>query len=180
MKKLILSVFILTSFVLNAQTDKVVTSTVKKDVKISEKGVPYATKVKVVTEKTEENKFDPAQKHQLNQDRIPSPVSVTKTVMIDNDKDPFYEKSVKIKYYTYKGRKYSFNVEDNSVLIHYNLDDNDIVSARAFKSRNNRFYIINGAEFNGVGYFNTEGDFVIEYYNKVTNDTEIAVFEDIK
>ncbi|TYP99321.1 hypothetical protein C7447_102643 [Tenacibaculum adriaticum] len=180
MRNLILSAIMLSGTMLCAQTDKMVTTKVKKETNVSDNGVIYNTKVKVVTEKTKNTQFDPAQKHQLNQDRVASPVSVTKTVMIDNDMDPFYDKTTQIKYYNFKGKKYGFHVNKNSLLITYRVDNKDISSARAIKSKYNNYYVINGKDFNGVGYFNKDNDFVVEYYDQKTDDTEIAVFEDLK
>lgn len=181
MKNLILNILLIgTIAIVNAQTEVIKTSQVDKTPQVTENGVVYNTKVKVITEKTKETQFNPAQKHQLNQDRVPSPVTVEKTIMIDNDLDPFYDKKIKVKYFNYKGKKYSFFIDKNSLLVTYKINDADITATRAIKSRNNNYYIIKGNDFNGVGYFNKENDFVIEYYNETTDDTEIAVFENFK
>ena len=180
MKNLILSTIMLTGTILYAQTDKMITTKTNKKTEVTKNGVAYSTKVKVITEKSKNTQFDSNQKHQLNQNRVASPISVTKTVMIDNDMDPFYDKTTQIKYYNFKGKKYGFYVNKNSLLITYRLNNKDINSARAIKSKYNNYYVINGSDFNGVGYFNKDNDFVIEFYNKVTDDTEVAIFEDLK
>ena len=181
MKNLIIATLMLSGTVLFAQQeDKMVTTKVKKEVKVNDKGQLYTNKVMVKTEKTKKMKWNPNQKHQLNQARIETPVTVNKVVMIDNDMDPFYDKSTKVKYYKFNDMKYNFLVNKNSLVISYEKDNKKYNSARAIKSRYNRHYIVNGDDFNGIGYFNKDNDFVIEYYDKETEDTNIAVFEDFK
>ncbi|TCP28400.1 hypothetical protein EV195_101576 [Tenacibaculum skagerrakense] len=182
MKKIILTTLLISviSFVNAQKTDVIESTEVVENPEVSEDGTLYSTKVKVITRKAQKNKFDPKQKHQLNQDRVASPVSVDKIIMIDNDMDPFYDKTTIIKYYKYKGRKYNFQVEKNNLLISYSTNSNTVNSAKAYKSRNNRFYIVTGNDFNGVGYFNSNNDFVLEYYDKLKGDTEYAIFESFK
>lgn len=169
-----------TIITMNAQTEVIKTTEVKKAKKVNEKGEVYNTKVKVVTQKEKEMKFDPKQKHKLNQDVVESPITVDKTIMVDNDSDAFYDTKTKVKYFKYKGNKYDFLIDKNNLLITYKLDDKDITSARAIKSMNNNFYIVEGKEFNGVGYFNKYGDFIIEYRNNESKKVEYAVFETFK
>lgn len=181
MKKITLSILFLGAIVtVNAQSDVMKTSEVKKTVRVNEKGEAYETKVKVITEKTQRTQFDPNQKHQLNQDRIETPVTVERTIMIDNDMDPFYDKKTEIQYFNHNGKKYDFFIDNDNVLITYRIDDKKVNSAKAYKSKNNRFYIITGDEFNGIGYFNKSNDFVVEYYDNVSNDVGYAVFESIE
>lgn len=181
MKNLIVGLlFIFGITVANAQTEVIKTTEVKKNQKVNENGVAYNTKVKVITKKEKTTKFDPNQKHQLNQDVVESPITVEKTIMVDNDGDSFYDSKAKIKYFKYKGNKYDFLINKNDLLITYKLDDKDITSARAIKSINNNFYIVEGTDFNGVGYFNKYNDFIVEYKNKESNKLEYAVFETFK
>ena len=181
MKNLILGLMSIgTIITMNAQTEVIKTTEVKKAKKVNEKGKSYSTKVKVVTKKEKETKFDPKQKHKLNQDIVESPITVDKTIMVDNDSDVFYDSKAKVKYFKYKGNKYDFLIDKNNLLITYKLDDKAITSARAIKSINNNFYIVEGKDFNGVGYFNKYGDFIIEYKNKESDKLEYTVFETFK
>lgn len=181
MRNLILGLMSIGTIVtMNAQTEVIKTTEVKKAKKVNEKGEVYNTKVKVITKKEKETKFDPKQKHKLNQDVVESPIIVDKIIMVDNDSDAFYDTKTKVKYFKYKGNKYDFLIDKNDLLITYKLDDKDITSARAIKSMNNNFYIVEGKEFNGVGYFNKYGDFIIEYRNNESKKVEYAVFEIFK
>lgn len=181
MKNLIVALLLTGGIItVNAQTEVIKTTEVKKAVKVNKKGEKYDTKVKVVTKKEKKTKFDPNQKHKLNQDVVDSPITVDKTIMVDNDSDTFYDSEAKVKYFKYKGNKYDFLIDQNDLLITYKLNDEDITSARAIKSMNNDFYVIEGKDFNGVGYFNKYGDFIIEYKNKESNKLEHAIFETFK
>ncbi|MDY0779530.1 hypothetical protein [Tenacibaculum sp. IB213877] len=183
MKKLMFSILFLGSIALvNAQTEVIKTTEVKSKPEVTENGVVYNTKVKVVTEKTKNTMFDPAQKHKLNQDLVETPVAVTKTVMVDNDVDPFYDEKTKVVYYTLNGKKYGFYVDDNrkDFKISYTMNEKDINSARAMRSQNKNYYLVKGSEFNGVGYFDTNSNFVIEYYDEKSNTLEVAVFDTFK
>ncbi len=164
----------------NSQTEVVKTTKVEKSQKVDKNGVKYDTKVKVVTEKSQKAKFDPNQKNKLNQKIVDSPITVSKTIMVDNDKDPFYDTKTKVIYFKYKDVKYDFLINQNDLLITYKLDDKNITSAKALKSINNNFYIVEGNDFNGVGYFNNHGDFIIEYKNKKSDKLEYAIFETFK
>ncbi|MFD0964742.1 hypothetical protein [Pseudofulvibacter geojedonensis] len=178
MKNLIIGLLSIgTVMSINAQTEIMKTSEVKKTQKVTNQGVSYNTKVKVITKKTKEKKLDPNQKHLLNQNLVGTPVTVEKTIMIDNDLDPLYDTKTKVKYFKYKGVKYDFLFNEENVLITYTLNDKTITSARMVKSVNNNFYFVEGKDFNGVGYYNKEGDFVIEYNNNISNKSEQVVFE---
>ncbi|WNW02588.1 hypothetical protein RRF68_03930 [Tenacibaculum sp. HL-MS23] len=164
----------------NSQTEVVKTTKVEKSQKVGKDGVKYDTKVKVVTEKSQKTKFDPNQKNKLNQKTVDSPITISKTIMVDNDKDPFYDTKTKVIYFKYKDVKYDFLINQDDLLITYKLKDKNITSAKALKSINNNFYIVEGNDFNGVGYFNKHGDFIIEYKNKKSNKLEYAIFETFK
>ncbi|CAM1366758.1 hypothetical protein [Tenacibaculum soleae] len=164
----------------NSQTEVVKTTKVEKSQKVDKNGVKYNTKVKVVTEKSQKVKFNPNQKNKLNQKIVDSPITVTKNIMVDNDKDPFYDTKTKVTYFKYKQVKYDFLINQNDLLITYKLKDKDITSAKALKSINNNFYVVAGNDFNGVGYFNSQGDFIVEYKDKKSDKLEYATFETFK
>ena len=47
----------------------------------------------------------------------------------------------------------------------------------AARSSNNQYYILNMDNYSGVGYFNNEGNFVVEYYN---SDLGVLVNKEFK
>jgi len=179
MKKLIIVAILVTGTFAFAQNDKVKTTKTTKTTAI-ENGEVINNKVKVVTEKTQKVKFDETQKHQLNQDRVPAAIAVSKTYMIDNYKDPFYDKVVKVKYYNVNNKKYAFKAEGNSLNISYFEGDTEVQIGKAVRSKYNNYYVISTKEMNGVGYFTKDNDFVMEYYDPKTDDTNFLIFEDLK
>ncbi|MCG8184080.1 hypothetical protein [Tenacibaculum piscium] len=181
MKNLIVSLLLIGIVeTVSSQSDIIKITEVKKAQKTTKKGVDYTTKVKVTTEKSQRTKFDPNQKHKLNQNRVESPVAIKKTIMVDNDLDPNYDAKTSVKYYKYKGIRYSFFIDENNLLITYKVNDKDITSTKAIKSINNNFYVVEGNDFNGVGYYDKDNNFVIEYKNKKSNKLEYAIFETFK
>ena len=162
-----------------AQNDKVVTTEIKKTT-VVEDGELVDKKVKVITKKTQEVTFDKTQKYDLNQDRVPAPVAVTKTFLIDNDKDPFYDKVTKVKYYNMNNKKYAFTANGNSLNISFFENEKEINIGEAVKSKYSDYYIISTKEMKGVGYFTVENDFVMEYYDPKTKTTKMLIFEDFE
>ena len=141
MKKLIIAAILLTGMFAFAQKDKIVTTEVKKTTTVKGDEV-INTKVKVITEKAQKVEFAEGQKHQLNQDRVMAPIAVTKTFMIDNDKDPFYDKITKVKYYNMNNRKYAFSAEGNSLNMSYTENGKEINIGKAVRSKYNNYYVI--------------------------------------
>lgn len=164
----------------NSQSEVVKTTKIQKKQSIDKNGVKYNTKVKVVTEKSQTTKFDPNQKNKLNQKIVDSPVAVSKTIMVDNDKDSFYDKKIKVKYFMYKDVKYGFLINNNNLLITYKLEGKDIEFAKALKSENEKFYMVKGNNLIGKGYFNEQNNFIIEYKNKKSGKKEYATFKTFK
>lgn len=179
MKKLLIVAFLLSGMIAFAQNDEVKTTKIKKTTEVKN-GEVINTKVKVITEKKQEVKFAENQKHQLNQDRVMAPIAVTKTFMIDNDKDPFYDKVTKVKYYNMNDKKYAFQAEGNALNISYLENEKEVNIGKAVRSKYNNYYVISTKEMNGVGYFTKDNDFIIEYYDTEAQDTKVVMFEDLK
>jgi hypothetical protein len=170
---------LLSGTVLFAQNDKIKTTKTTKTT-VVENGEVINKKVKVITEKTQKVKFDKTQKHQLNQDRVVAPIAVTKIFMIDNDKDPFYDKVTKVKYYNMDNKKFAFQAEGNSLKISFFEGEKEVNIGKAVRSQYNNYYVISSKEMNGVGYFTKDNDFVVEYYDAKKDDTKVLIFEDLK
>ncbi|WP_430411750.1 hypothetical protein [Kordia sp.] len=179
LKNIVAAAILLSGTIVFAQNDKVVTSEVKKTT-VVENGEVINKKVKVITEKTQKVKFDKSQKHQLNQDRVIAPIAVTKIFMVDNDKDPFYDKVTKVKYYNMNNKKYAFQAEGNALKMSFFEGEKEINIGKAVRSQHNNYYVISSKEMNGVGYFTKDNDFVLEYYDPKADDTKVLVFEDLK
>ncbi|WP_046756215.1 hypothetical protein [Kordia jejudonensis] len=179
MKKILAIALLFSGTLMFAQTEKVVTSKTKKTTTMKN-GEMINTKVKVITEKTKQVKFDKSQRYQLNQDRVPAQTAVTKIYMIDNDKDPAYDEITKVKYYTINNKKYAFKLNDNDLDISFFENDQEVNVGRAVQSKYNDYYVINSKEMSGVGYYTKDNDFVMEYYDTDSNEVKVLVFDNLK
>lgn len=140
-----------------------------KTVKVNNGKEVVEKKVKVTTKKEKEVALDKADAGKVNQDMVVGKnQKVTKIIEIDNDNDPFYDSEMEIVTYVKDGEEFSFvkNTEGFSV------------SAKGTKkpygnavrsSLDDRYYIFNNKDYSGVGYFDNNGNFVVEYYNNETN-----------
>ena len=48
-------------------------------------------------------------------------------------------------------------------------DADGVVYGTAMRSSNRNFYILNMNDYSGVGYFNKDGNFIIEHYDSKTD-----------
>ncbi len=139
-----------------------VEKTKTKTIKVNKNGKVIENKVKVTTSKEQAVMTTPNDSSNINNSRVYPKVKVTKTIQIDNDYDPFYESENKIVYYTDEDGKYAFTQSKNG--FEMRTAENESFGY-AVKSANNMFYILDVENYSGVGYFNNEGNFVVEYYN---------------
>lgn len=133
-----------------------------KTVKVKKNGKTVENKVKVTTTKEQAVITTPKKNSTIDNNRVYPDVKVTKTISVDNDNDPFYDSEEKIVYYTNSDGKYAFSKNDKGFKI-VSSKQEDL--GYAVKSVNNAYYILNLDNYSGVGYFNNEGNFVVEYYN---------------
>lgn len=133
-----------------------------KTVKVKKDGKTIENKVKVTTTKEQAVVTKPKKNSEIDNNRVYPEVKVTKTISVDNDNDPFYDSKDKIVYYTNTDGKFAFSQDDKGFNI---MDANKKSMGYAAKSAKNAYYILNTDNYSGVGYFNDQGDFVVEYYN---------------
>ncbi|MGY5351420.1 hypothetical protein ACXGQW_02405 [Wenyingzhuangia sp. IMCC45533] len=176
MKNLILGMFAFAGIATYAQADQIIVTKVDKEVKEMENGNLYTTEVKVITEKTKAVKMDPNQKYSLNQDRLSTPTQVEKTIMVDNDDDPQYDKIVKVKYSVHNDKKYNFAISGNQLLSDSEMSSMDNDEKEAINKMYHKHHS-NKADSKKNIYFNENDHFVVKYHDKVQDDVEYAVFE---
>lgn len=170
MKTIILALSLLTCSGLIAQekapvdkmeATKTTTTTVDKN---GEKVI--LSKVKETTRKEQVIKTQQRGGNTVNGDKIDTPIEVTKTMQIDSAWDPFYDVSVKSKTYDFNGEQMTFSSNDSGFLMS-STDDASYGEAR--ETSNRHLYLTTTKGHPGVGYFDSNGSFVIEYYNKEQN-----------
>ena len=136
------------------------------------------TKMQVKTTEETEVRTVKNPNHPINQDQIDTPTKVTTTTVFDLDNDPFYEESQTEKYYTYNNKRYRFEANDYGFEMkndHSAETNNELGKARLTSV--NRFYLIENDGNNGIGYFNKEGSFVVEYYDPAKNKMVVKEYK---
>lgn len=154
------------------QETKVKTMMVEKD------GEMIETKVKVITKKEQEVMTNPAQKAQRDADRYLPPTKVSKTILVDNDNDPFYDNKTELKYYSFNNVKYAFKADETGFKVSKIDGEKEIKYGTAIRSSMNNYYIVTLDDFTGVGYFDENGSMIIEYYNTDLNDLVSVRFDE--
>lgn len=157
-----------------SEEEKTTTIKVDNGKKVVEK------KIKVTTIKEQNIEFDEKDKNKRDSDIIESPVKVKKTIEIDNDGDNSYDSKVEVGFYEFEGKRYHFKKMNNGFLVssENKQNPNDFGSIVRFNKENH--YLFRNAETMGIGYFNTEGNFVIEYYDKKSGELVSQEFLEIK
>ena len=130
--------------------------------------------VKETTKKEQEIKTVQRKGNTPDGDKIDTPVKVTKTIEISSDSDPFNSASNNIVHYNYNDEKFTFTPDDNGFLM--TLPENSSYG-QARKSASNHFYLMTLNGHPGVGYFNSNGNFVVEYYDKENDAMVIQSYE---
>lgn len=124
-------------------------------------------KIKVVTKETSQVKLDKDDVKKLNQDRVPATSKVTRTIMIDNDADKAYDVLTSETFYVNADQDYKFSPSETGFIMALSDDKNEFVEiGKAWNTHNPGSYIIKGETYNGIGYFDKDGSFVVEYYDE--------------
>lgn len=125
-------------------------------------------KIKVTTREEQDIEFAEKDKNKRDKDVVKSPVKVKKTIEIDNDRGNSYDSKTEIRYYEFNGKQYGFKKVDTgfSVLEKDHETPNNYGQLIKF-NRENHYLFKNGND-TGIGYFNDDGSFTIEYYDKKT------------
>ncbi|WP_452226917.1 hypothetical protein [Lacinutrix cladophorae] len=160
-----LLVFTTTAYAQSNNPVDVIEETKVKTVKVKEDGKLIEKKVKVNTVQKQEVKIDPKDRYDLNGNRMDTPIKVTKTVSVDNDKDANYETKTKVTYYKFDNADYAFIPDEKGFIVAVKNGDKDKAFGKARYSANNMSYIVTTDEYTGVGYFDKNKTFVIEYYD---------------
>ena len=135
-------------------------------------------RVKVVTKETSDIKLDENDKNKIDQDRVKSTIKVEKDVYVDNDDNTGYNFLSKETYYISDDGSYAFSPNKMGFDINYSPEnETPIEIGKSWVSSNASYYIVDGETHSGIGHFNTNGDFVVEYYNKDTQQVEVKTYK---
>jgi hypothetical protein len=181
MKNLILVIAIMLSANLFAQESpkEVKKETEVKIIKTKDADKTTEKKVKVITSETESVELDKKDKNKINQNRIGATKKVEKTVIIDNDDDDNYDVLTQETYYILGDETYMFtpNKKGFDIAFDKKKDNNHLIKVgKAWTTSNDGYYILNGDMHSGIGYFDSNGNFAVEYFNKETNQVEVKTY----
>ncbi len=138
-------------------------------------------KIKVINKETSHVKLDAEDANKINQDRVPAETKVVKTVMIDNDKDKAYDLLTTETFYVNEDSSYRFSPDESGFMMALSDDQNEFVEiGKAWNTKSQGNYIVRGETYNGVGYFDKDGSFVVEYYDEDTESIKIMKYDEKK
>lgn len=151
-----------------------------KTIKVNNGREVVEKKVRVTTTEEQSIVFDEKDKNKKDKDIVESPVKVKKTIEIDDDKDNSYDSKVEVGFYEFEGKRYHFKKMNNGFLVstENKQNPNDFGNIIRFNKENH--YLFRNADTFGIGYFNPQGNFVIEYYDKKTGELVSQEFMEIK
>lgn len=180
MKKVILSILALVvSFNVIAQEKpkEVKEETEVKTVKINDGEKISEKKVKVVTREEAHVELDEKDAQKVNQSRVDSNVKVKKTVSVDNDSDNNYDTLSTVTYCKLGDNNYRLTPNEIGFDIAFNHDASTFEKVgTAVSSGSKGHYIVNGKSYNGIGYFDNDGNLIVEYYNSNKNMVETKTY----
>ncbi|NCO64269.1 MAG: hypothetical protein GW849_10365, partial [Flavobacteriia bacterium] len=135
-------------------------------------------KLKVITKETSDITLDDDDINKVNQNRLKSDIIVEKTVMIDNDADSKYDVLSKQTFYKLGDSGYRFSPNKKGFDIDFSSENAKFKQVgNAWNTSSNQYYIVNESMYSGIGHFDANGNFVIEYYNKDLDVVEIKTYE---
>ncbi|WP_104733740.1 hypothetical protein [Hanstruepera ponticola] len=151
-----------------------------KTVKVNNGEEVVENKIKVTTREEKKVKLDKADADKVNQARVMnSDKMVTKTIEIDNDNDPFYDSEIELVSYIQNGKEYNFVKNANGFTVTKKNAKGEYANAMR-STLDGRYYIFNNKEYSGIGYFDGDGSFVVEYYDNDSNSLLTTKFMSIK
>ncbi|MDG3582107.1 hypothetical protein [Galbibacter pacificus] len=164
MKSLILStVLILATSFAFAQNKDVLEETVTKTTTVKDNKGEEQSQQSVVVRKEQNINLSEADRNKINQERVASPVKITKhETIIDGNVQTVLDNNAS---FTCEGVECDFSPSNQGFIIGGN--DNTL-KATSYKSSSNDF-IVETEKGNGIGYFDSNANFVIEYYDKDQN-----------
>ncbi|WP_417360009.1 hypothetical protein [Galbibacter sp.] len=166
MKKLVLSSVLVLSMTFGfAQNKDVLEETVTKTkTVVDNQGAEKVSKSMVVRQE-QAVELSQEDQNKINQSRVDSSMKVTThQIVVEGDSKVMLDKKAT---FICNGSECDFTPQDDGFTI-ASLDDAEL-NATTYVSSNKNF-IVETEKGNGVGYFDKDGNFVLEYYDKSTNE----------
>lgn len=137
-----------------------------KTIKTNDGSGVVEKQIKVTTRLEQGIEFNAEHENKTDKDIVDSPVRVNKTIEINNGMANSYNSKTEIGYYEFEGKQYDFKKVDNGFII--SSQDNETLDGNIVKINKENHYIYRNGDDTGIGYFNDDGSFTIEIYDKET------------
>ena len=148
-----------------------------KTTKIKDNEKTVENKIKVITRENSEVVLDKKDEFKTNQQRIQSPSKVEKMVLIDNDDDMAYDLITKDTYYKLGNEKYVFMPNKKGFDIAFdNNEDKFVKMGKAIHAHKSDHFIIKDKNKTGIGFFDSEGNFMVQFYNDSNDKIESKTY----
>lgn len=174
MKNLLFMMVLLLSVGMMAQQKpkEIKVETEVKTIKVNDGERVSEKRVKVITREENDVNLDANDEQKVNQGRMKTDTKVEKTVIVDNDG---YETSAKATYYKLDGENYLLTPNISGFDIASDNAEHTIIGT-AWASSSKGHYIVDVNMLQGMGYFDEDGNLVVEYHNKGTNQIESKIY----
>lgn len=144
---------------------------VVKTLKVKDNEKTTENKVKEVTRETSDVELNESDINKVNQDRLPAKTKVEKTTYID-DNILLNETSYKL-----DNANYVFSPNnDGFEMLQSNENNQSQQVGKSWATSVKGYYIVDGTPHSGIGYFDQNGNFVTEFYNKDTKQVEVKTY----
>lgn len=178
MKKLfVTSILLAAGFTVSAQVDQkqVTKESTTRTVTVDNGETKRQVSKTERTEAVQDIKLQNAESKQLNKDIAPTPVKVEKTTTISGTGIPTQEID-RSSYYSFNGRNYQFR-SDNSG---YRISSPDNTNYGVLRRLSNGNYIYRTNDRVSVGYFDENGNFVVETYDHNNDRITVETYTRVK
>ena len=172
MKNIAAILFLSLSIALNAQTNKNVTEETKTTTTTVNNGATPQQVTKTEKTSAQQNiELKDAESKKLNKDVKPTPTQVTATTTVSGTGVPTQVVSSS-SYYTMDNTKYQFVTDPAG----YRISTPDNTNYAIIRKAANNNYIYKTKDMTSIGYFDANGNFVVESYDEKTDRMVIETF----
>lgn len=171
MKNIATIIFLSLGFALNAQVNKNVTEETKTTQVTVNNGSTPQTVTKTETKSSQQNiELKDAESKKLNKDVKVTPTQVTATTTVSTNEVPTQVSSSS--YYTMDNNRYQFVTDPSG----YRITAPDNTNYAIIRKAANNNYIYKTKNGTAIGYFDANGNFVVESYDEKSDGITIQTY----
>jgi hypothetical protein len=176
MKNIVLALALAIGLSVNAQVNKNVTKeTTTKRTTVNNGREVKSSEVNQTRTAQQELDFKDAESNKLNKDLTPTPVAVTTSTTISGDGIPTQEID-RSSYYTLNGQRYQFVTDKTG----YRVISGDNQNFGSMRRTSNNNYIYRSGASTSIGYFDKDGNFVVETYDDKTDGVTVQTYSRVR